>query len=288
MLARVNNTFRPTEAHVRVNSSWKKVKNIFVRVNNSWRPVWAYTWNVGSFGGCSVSCGGGTQTRTVTCTRNDGRIMAEVFCADAGVKPATTQNCNTHPCYSYDWNAGAWSGCSAPCGGGAQSRAVSCRRNDGALVSDGYCSGSKPATSQYCNNGTCRWFQGNYGNWSTTCGNATRSRTVYCQDPNGNATGDSYCSGSKPAKTEYDLKCTGSPCASGAYNESSYINNKVKHGNAIAFEGKTNWTYASAKAFMELVSGSVMRHYTEYQPGEGVCGHSNCACCVQQGRTWCA
>lgn len=64
-----------------------------------------YNWVVGSWGSCSVSCWGGTQTRSVTCQRvSDSVTVADGYCT--GVKPATSQACNTHSCcamsYSYD------------------------------------------------------------------------------------------------------------------------------------------------------------------------------------------
>ena len=56
-------------------------------------------WSEGSFGPCSVTCGTGTQTRTVDCT-NDNGIVAEANC-DAGSKPDTTQSCDAGICP--DW-----------------------------------------------------------------------------------------------------------------------------------------------------------------------------------------
>jgi len=62
-----------------------------------------YTWITGSWGYCSVSCGGGTQTRTVGCQDSSGTTVADSFCS--GSKPADSQQCNTSAC-EYDLNIG--------------------------------------------------------------------------------------------------------------------------------------------------------------------------------------
>jgi hypothetical protein len=55
-----------------------------------------YAWSAGSFGSCSATCGGGTQSRAVSCLRQDGVAVADLNCASP--KPATTQSCNTQSC----------------------------------------------------------------------------------------------------------------------------------------------------------------------------------------------
>lgn len=58
-----------------------------------------YIWQTSAFGSCSVSCGGGVQTRTVQCLDTQtGGIVADSFCAAEQTKPATTQACNTQAC----------------------------------------------------------------------------------------------------------------------------------------------------------------------------------------------
>jgi hypothetical protein len=53
------------------------------------------TWNVGPWGACSASCGGGSQTRTVECRDSSG-VRPDSVCTVA--KPATQQACNTQGC----------------------------------------------------------------------------------------------------------------------------------------------------------------------------------------------
>jgi len=58
---------------------------------------YTYSWYQSGWGSCSVSCGGGYRTQTVSCKRSDGVIMTdESFCT--GTKPETSLECNTQVC----------------------------------------------------------------------------------------------------------------------------------------------------------------------------------------------
>src|SRR5947209_2353339 len=47
-----------------------------------------YTWVTTNYGACSTTCGGGSQSRTVSCIATNGTIVADSFCTSA--KPAMT------------------------------------------------------------------------------------------------------------------------------------------------------------------------------------------------------
>lgn len=56
---------------------------------------------------------------------------------------------------TYTWIAGAFGGCSLPCGGGLQFRTVVCVRSDATVVADTWCTTLKPDTQQVCNAQSC-------------------------------------------------------------------------------------------------------------------------------------
>ena len=68
-------------------------------VNNSCA---SYIWMQHNWGSCSKSCGGGTQTRKVTCvviSDSSRPVVPDSVCyTKLGTKPATSQTCNTHAC----------------------------------------------------------------------------------------------------------------------------------------------------------------------------------------------
>lgn len=75
--------------------------------------TYSYT-NWGSYSGCSVSCGGGTQSRTRSCQRSDG---VTVDCSFCGGVCSSSQSCNTQSCYTWNYysNFNSASSSHVPC-----------------------------------------------------------------------------------------------------------------------------------------------------------------------------
>ena len=93
----ISNTWKNIKyGYVNVNNVWKKMKNIYTNVNGVWKPLWSYSWYTGNWSNCSAECGGGTQTRTVYCKRNDNVQVDDNFCS--GTKPISSQSCNIQEC----------------------------------------------------------------------------------------------------------------------------------------------------------------------------------------------
>ncbi|XP_061184989.1 SCO-spondin-like [Saccostrea echinata] len=135
---------------------------------------------------CTVTCGGGTQTRTRTCT-DPVPQYGGADCTALGVS-SETQNCSSQPCaidggFS-DWSA--WDTCSATCGGGSQSRTRTCT-NPAPQHGGADCSGDTSET-QDCNTQACA-VNGGWSDWSdwgtctVTCGNGQQSRSRTCTNP---------------------------------------------------------------------------------------------------------
>jgi Thrombospondin type 1 domain len=155
-----------------------------------------YSASLGGWGSCSASCGGGTQYRSVSCTRSDGTAASNSSCGS----PATSQSCNTQACapvYSYNFSYGAWTGCSANCNGGTRSRGAACIRSDGATVSNAYC--GTPHVTESCNTQACPvayTYNFSYGGWgacSASCGGGTMSRGVECIRSDGASVATGNC-----------------------------------------------------------------------------------------------
>ncbi len=144
-------------------------------------------WELSDWGECSATCGSGTQYRTASCRSRTGIHTRTPTCASGvcdGVKPsssesctvsscgsspAQSQSCNAQPCGGWVagpwgscaplpfWDAGSWTTCDNTCGGGFQTRSVSCNATGSVQTRTVYCPsgatcvpGDKPATTQAC------------------------------------------------------------------------------------------------------------------------------------------
>ena len=116
-----NQSWYKTKHYVHTNDGWVSSPQVYVKTGAGWKPLYKYSWELGSWGSCSKLCGTGTQTRTVRCKREDGQYFSDAVCtAFAGTKPATSQNCNSHSCNFYaevyfddemwlhTWNGSEW------------------------------------------------------------------------------------------------------------------------------------------------------------------------------------
>lgn len=142
-----------------------------------------YGWTTGSYGAWSATCGTATRTRTVKCVDDGGVTQPEASCGGLTKPDATETSTQTSSC-TYGWNSTSFVQTPA-CGATTDTRTVTCKRSDGTVVADSTCTGTKPPASQTsptANYDSCtyRWQLSAYGPWSTTCGNATHTRTKTC------------------------------------------------------------------------------------------------------------
>ncbi|MEK7568906.1 MAG: thrombospondin type-1 domain-containing protein [Patescibacteria group bacterium] len=182
------------------------------------------SWATSDFGSCTVSCGGGTQTRTVWCAGSDGTIVPDnTYCT--GNKPATSQSCNTQACPVNC--VGSWSDtniCSLTCGGGVkqQTYTITTQAANGGTACP-FVNGATRWGTTSCNTQSCVTYSwqptGTYGtcsNGSYTCGPGTKSVNYSCKGSDTGWYPDSYCSGAGTKPTA-SVSCTiGKVCSGSA------------------------------------------------------------------------
>ncbi|XP_078312803.1 coadhesin-like [Crassostrea virginica] len=142
---------------------------------------WA-SWS--GYGSCSKTCGGGSQSRSRTCT-NPAPLYGGNSCSGSGT---SSQSCNTHNCpIDGNWASWAsWGTCTVTCGGGTQDRSRTCT-NPAPLYGGSACGGSS-SSRQACNTHHCPidgvWATwGGWGTCTETCGGGIQTRARNCSNP---------------------------------------------------------------------------------------------------------
>lgn len=170
-------------------------------------------WTTGEYGDWSATCGNATRSRSVLCVDpNYGTTLQDASCQTA--KPDTTETSYQTSGCGYDWIPSAWSAVAPACGASTQTRTLSCRRTDGQTVDNSMCApGTMPATTQVTTDySQCGydWTVGSYGAPTTTCGQATQTRSVTCTRSDGTPVQDSNCAtGSRPTAEQSTYQTSG-------------------------------------------------------------------------------
>jgi hypothetical protein len=243
-----------------------------------------YSWDTSGWDTPSA-CGTTTATRSVWCERSDGTSVSDAYCS--GTKPSSSTSTTSYTGCTYSWASGSWSTPSG-CGSVTQTRSVWCQRSDGATASDGYCSGTKPSTTQGGTNYDSCTYTANLGSWSScsnSCGTGTQTRSVSCTRSDGTTVSNTYCGSPATSQSCSNMSGCPKPSASGWFNKSS-----VTSGGTASFSWSTSgatistnvdcWGTASGSYRGKNASGSI----TVYTSGTGT-GYCNVAAINEAGQT---
>uniref|UniRef100_A0A8C9AYB5 ADAMTS-like protein 1 n=3 Tax=Phocoena sinus TaxID=42100 RepID=A0A8C9AYB5_PHOSS len=193
-------------------------------------------WMVTSWSACTRSCGGGVQTRRVTCQKlkasGISTPVSNDMCTQLAKRPVDTQACNQQLCV--EWAFSSWGQCNGPCVGprlAVQHRQVFCQTRDGITLPSEQCSAlPRPVSTQNCWSEACsvHWRVSLWTLCTATCGNyGFQSRRVECVHARTNkAVPEHLCSwGPRPTNWQ---RCNITPCENMECRDTTRYCEKVK------------------------------------------------------------
>ncbi|XP_035723305.1 papilin-like isoform X5 [Vespa mandarinia] len=142
-------------------------------------------WHLGPWKPCDHLCGGGKQTRKITCyVKKDGKIEVMDESACEGEVPEREKHCELRPCEGLDWVVSEWSGCNDKCDLTQETRTAHCATQDGTVHPDDKCDlDKKPELIRECEdiqNCEYRWYASQWSECSAKCGTGLQTRKVFC------------------------------------------------------------------------------------------------------------
>ncbi|XP_033028892.1 ADAMTS-like protein 1 [Lacerta agilis] len=193
-------------------------------------------WMVTSWSHCTQSCGGGIQTRRVTCQKltaaGSSMPMSNDACAQISKRPVDTQSCNRQLCV--EWATSAWGQCNGACIGSrlaVQHRQVFCRTRDGISVPSDQCSSlPRPLSTQNCWTDACgvHWRVSLWTLCTATCGNyGFQSRRVECVRVRTNKPVQEHYCAWRPRPANWQ-RCNITPCENVECRDTTRYCEKVK------------------------------------------------------------
>lgn len=170
----------------------------YVINRNQWKEN-KYSWLLGGWSSCSVTCGGGYRHKTLTCKDMEtGKLVNKRKCPLISKPSLNIEKCNSFSC-EFKWLEGFWEGCTKTCGNaGYQQRQLFCVHSSFAdshmtidnerliyktMVSPDKCKMQKePVTERECSRVPCagQWIYAEWSPCSQTCGIGIQSQIAQC------------------------------------------------------------------------------------------------------------
>ncbi|OWF37495.1 A disintegrin and metalloproteinase with thrombospondin motifs 10-like [Mizuhopecten yessoensis] len=185
-------------------------------------PCVSLQWVVNSTE-CSDSCGEhGVLDTVYACQKVNGNDTFIEYVDDevcyGKERPEVDTACNRFPCpvQTYMWKIFDWAQCTHSCGfEGIRIPILNCQTSDAEEVDPVLCGPvTSPPASLECNRLPClmEWQSSEWSQCSVSCGRGTRTRNVFCTNPQPETDDISNCSGDRPGTEE---SCNSRPCSRG-------------------------------------------------------------------------